>query len=517
MRERDEKEAVFWCGLLHEVLFGRIERGTLLPFLRQLSEKEYVFPDGRRRKPSVSTLKRKLKLYREKGFSGLPRGRRKDLGAFRAEKGEVLASALAFKRENPKRSVYTLNQLLNARHGKRIARSTLYRHLKAAGATRIRLGFCEEPVRKRWTCEHTHDLWQGDFEHGPFVLLNGEAVPTRLSAFIDSHSRYIVAARYYLSETLDVLCDTLIRALDAHGLPRILYLDNGKVYHSNGLKALCYRLHIDLRHRPPYDPACGGLIERFFQNVQNQLESEVRAGQILSLERLNEGLSAWLEQMYHKAVHSETGQTPQERYQSGLIGIRQADMESVAESFLRREVRTVDKRFSDVKLSGRLYRVDPKYRGERVSVRYDPFGDGEKVYLYSLHDEYLGTAQRHRREDRIDPEVPPSPATRTNLVDVLIDQQKRLERAERGVDFTGALLPKRWPFAQMAACLADLMGRRGAISAFNAEEMDVLRQVHERFPSLTSARLKQAVANAHNKTLTAIVLALQELNRKEKE
>jgi len=199
MRERDEREAVFWCGLLHEVLFGQIERGALLPLLRKLSEKEVVFPDGVTRKPSLSTLKRKLKLYREKGFAGLPRGRRKDLGAFRAQKREVLESALTFKRENPKRSVRILNQLLNARHGKRIARSTLYRHLKAAGATRIRLGFCKEPVRKRWTCEHTHDLWQGDFEHGPFVLLNGEAVPTHLSAFIDSHSRYIVAARYYLS------------------------------------------------------------------------------------------------------------------------------------------------------------------------------------------------------------------------------------------------------------------------------------------------------------------------------
>jgi transposase InsO family protein len=517
MRECDEREAVFWCGLLHEVLFGQIERGKLLPFLRELSRKEYVFPDGRRCKPSISTLKRKLKLYREKGFVGLPRKRREDLGAFRAEKGEVLASAIGFKCENPKRSVATLNQLLKARHGKRIARSTLYRHLKAAGATRMRLGLCKEPVRKRWTCEHTHDLWQGDFEHGPFVLLNGEAVPTRLSAFIDSHSRYIVAARYYLSETLDVLCDTLIRALDAHGLPRILYLDNAKVYHSNGLKALSYRLHIDLRHRPPGDPACGGLIERFFQNVQNQLESEVRAGQILTLERLNEGLSAWLEQMYHDTVHSETGQTPQERYQSGFIGIRQADMENVAESFLRRERRTVDKRFSDVKLSGRLYRVEPKYRGERIEVRFDPFGDGEKIYLYSLHDEYLGIGVRHRREERIEPEPPPPPASRTNLIDVLIDQQKRLERAERGVDFTGALLPKRWSFSQLAACLADLLGRRGGVSAFNAEETDVLRQIHERFPSLTPARLKQAVATAYNKTLTAIVLALQELNRKEEE
>jgi hypothetical protein len=32
-----------------------------------------------------------------------------------------------------------------------------------------------KPVRKRWTREHTHDLWVGDFEEGPYVLVDGEA------------------------------------------------------------------------------------------------------------------------------------------------------------------------------------------------------------------------------------------------------------------------------------------------------------------------------------------------------
>jgi len=515
MRDRDEREAVFWCGLLHPILFGQKPPGQVLPFLRELSQQEITFPDGRNRKPSISTLKRKLRLYQEGGFAGLPRKRRVDKGSIRAAKQDVLDSAIAFKRELPERTARTLNELLEARHGKRIARSTLYRHLKAAGATRMKLGLVKEPVRKRWTCEHTHDLWQGDFEHGPFVMVNGLALPTRLSAFIDSHSRYIVAARYYLSESLDVLCDTLIRALDAHGLPRILYLDNGKVYHSHGLNALCYRLHIDLRHRPPYDPAAGGLIERFFQSVQRQLESEVRAGQILSLDRLNQGLGAWLEQVYHQTIHSEIGQTPKDRYQSGFVGIRQADMESVAESFLRRERRTVDKTFSDVRLDNRLYRVDPKLRRERLEVRYDPFGDGQKVYLYSRDGEYLGVGQLHHREKGLDPEPVPLPATRTSLIDVLIEKQRRLERQERGIDFNGALIPKHWPFAQFAACLADLMGRSGGLSAFNDEELGHLRQVHERYPSLTQACLKQAVARAQSKTLMSLVLALQTLDRKE--
>ena len=36
-------------------------------------------------------------------------------------------------------------------------------------------------------------------------------MPTHLSAFIDCHSRYVVEARYYLRENLDILIDSLLR------------------------------------------------------------------------------------------------------------------------------------------------------------------------------------------------------------------------------------------------------------------------------------------------------------------
>ena len=120
----------------------------------------------------------------------------------------------------------------------------------------LKLGVLEK-VRKRWSREHTHDLWVGDFEEGPYVLEKDDVVPTHLSAFIDCHSRYIVEARYYFRQNLDILIDSLIRAFSTHGAPLELYLDNAKVYHANGLKAACYRLNINLLHRPPHDPPPG--------------------------------------------------------------------------------------------------------------------------------------------------------------------------------------------------------------------------------------------------------------------
>lgn len=515
MRDKDEREAVFWCGLLRPLLFGEILKGSVAAWLKKTASEEVLFPNGKKRKPSLATLKRKLRQYQKGGFSALPRQRRKDRGTARAAPADVLQTAIEEKRGQPKRSTQALNLILEQRHGKTVARSTLYRHLKAAGATRRKLGIVQEPVRKRWTCEHTHSVWVGDFSDGPCVLVQGLSVRTYLSAFIDVHSRYVVAARYYLRESLDVLCDTLIRALAAHGAPLALYLDNAKVYHSHSLKTLCCRLHIRLWHRPPGDPAPGGIIERFIQTAQGQFESEVRAGEILTLDRLNQTFQAWLEIGYLLRVHSETGQTPRERYDKGLLALRHADMQAVAESFLQRESRTVDKTFADVQLRGRYYRVDAKLRGERVEVRYDPFGTGEKVWLYSKQGEFIGEGLLHDRCVGERPAPAPAPTSRTNLLDILVENQKRLHQQEAGIEFSQALEPQRWPFAVFAACLAELLGRRGGITAFSVDELAALRQVHERQPALTRTRLKKAFLQASQKTIPVIVFALQTLFHKE--
>ncbi len=72
----------------------------------------------------------------------------------------------------------------------------MYRHLKRAGATRMKLGISRRKVRRRWTRDYTHALWVGDFEDGPYVIEGGRAVATHLSGFIDCYSRYVVEARY---------------------------------------------------------------------------------------------------------------------------------------------------------------------------------------------------------------------------------------------------------------------------------------------------------------------------------
>jgi putative transposase len=517
VNKKDEERALFWCTLLHPVLFGEVERKDTLRFLRNLASEERLFPDGKRKKPSLSTLRRKLKAYRESGFEALARQSRKDRGLPRTRSPETIARAVAIKRDQPKRSHITINRFLVDEGKGRIPKSTLYRHLKIAGATRLKLGVQKEPVRCRWTYDHTHDLWVGDFEEGPFVIFQGEIVPTHLSAFIDCHSRDIVEARYYFRQNLDILIDSLLRAWTTHGTSSKLYVDQAKIYTSRALRTACYALNIELLHRKARDPAGGGLIERFFETVQSQFEAEVRAGTILTLDVLNRTFSAWLEMSYRREVHSETGEPPRERYEKGLTVIRPVDMQKAITFFMRREQRTVHKDFSDVRLDGRFYRVDKRLRKDRVEVRYDPFSALDTVLIYSLDAVYLGKGQLHRREDgeAADP-IPPS-KPKFNYLDLLVRQHDQdLREKTHGIDYRKALADRPWPLHAFLKALALLFGRQGGPSAFSAGELETLTNIFHRHSRLSEALVTAAFERAPEKTIPHVAYELQKLSaRKE--
>jgi putative transposase len=516
MPDRQEQWAVFWCSLLSPLLYGEIPPQEADRFIRQLASTEMVFPDGQRRRPSRATLWRKWKRYRDGGFEALFRKRRKDRGQPRKATPAMLAKAIELKKEQPYRSHVPINDFLQAEFGKTIPKSTLYRHLKRAGATRLKLGICQRKVRCRWTRDHSNALWLGDFEDGPCVLVGDEAVPTHLSAFIDCHSRYVVEARYYLRENLDILIDSLLRAWSVHGASRELYLDNAKIYHAHALKAACFALNIRLLHRGVGDPPPGGLVERFIETVQGQFETEVRAGEILTLDRLNHGLAAWLEQSYHQQPNSETHQTPLERYQQANRFTRHVNLQEVLKYFLRRVSRTVHEEFSDVQLDRLYFAVDPRLRGDRVEVRYDPFSHLETVLLYSPEGEYLGIGKRHQRET-VHPQPPktPLPKPKHNYLELLIEKHEQAMRDRHaGIDYQAVLAAasRRWPFAEFVKQLAAYLGRKGGLAAFTTEELETLQKVYQRLTCLDAPMLREACERAAGRTIPDIVFVLQQLD-----
>lgn len=515
MRKKDEQWALFWCSLLRPVLFehGRHEVSTYR-FLKELSQKQIAFPDGTYRRPSLSTLKRKLRKYRKEGFDALARKSRSDRGRPRTVPQNVIDRAVAIKRDLPTRSSETINNMLKAEYGLTLPKSTLYRHLKEAGATRIKLGIDRKKVRKRWTRNHTHDLWIGDFQEGPYVLLeDGQVVQTHLSAFIDCHSRWMVSARYYFRQNLDILIDTLLRAWAVYGASKQLYLDNAKVYHCHALNSACLRLGIDLIHRTAGDPAPGGLIERFFGTVQSQFEPEVRAGEILTLAQLNRAFSAWLTVSYHQRINADTQQTPKQRYHDGLTVLRKVDTTEAIRSFMKRATRHVHRDFCDIQLNGRFYRVDRGLRGDKVEVRYDPYSTMETVLIYSLKDVYLGEGRQHQRQagDQPGPEAPPG-KVQYSYLDMLIRQHEQLLNNQvPGIDYRSVAAARAWSFMAFAQTFARLLGRKGGLSAFNAGELERLKKTYNRSTNLNDSLLIRAFKQTSDKNISGILNQLEHL------
>jgi len=329
MDRNDLAWTAFRASLLAPLLTGEItsrERGN---YFRKLAGQTHIMPDGKSGTISLRTLRRWYQQLRTAGIDGLAPKRRCDRGQAHRDNRAKIQRAIELKREGPNRSDQVINHILRNEFGGGLASSTLYRHLGIHGATRKRLGWQKEKVRCQWTRDTPDALWMGDFSHGPIVLCDGHPRQTHLSAWIDMHSRYVVEARFYFRENLDILIDSLLRAWAKHGAPRELYADNGKVYHSNGLTLACAKLAIKKLHRPPREPEPGGLVERFFQTVQTQFTSEVLICQTLSFTQLNQAFSAWLATGYHQQVHSSTGHTPDKRYHVSGRSIRHVDVTQV--------------------------------------------------------------------------------------------------------------------------------------------------------------------------------------------
>jgi putative transposase len=234
------------------------------------------------------------------------------------------------------------------------------------------------------------------------------------------------------------------------GVPEALYVDNGKVYSSTQFEAACASLGIQRIRTTPYSPEAKGKQERFFETVRLQFMPEVELSDLATLADLNESFWAWLELIYHRREHSETGQTPLERYQAGLEKVRPADAEVLRKAFLWREFRKVRKD-ATLDLQGNTYQVDPLLKGRKLELRFDPF-DLSTLELW-LDGNSLGKAtvvvqnkQRHIAVERLanQPAQPSKPKLSLDYLAALRAEYQTLQRKEVGqLQFTRLIPTKK--------------------------------------------------------------------------
>jgi putative transposase len=337
------------------------QRGRLV---RALAEREHAGPFGGPVRVSRATIDRWIRDWRRDGFDALvPNPRR----VSPRTPADVLDLAAALKREVPGRTAVQVAAILRAHAGWAPDERTLQRHF-----VRLELNTRPDgqPPRSfgRFEADAPNQRWTGDALHGPTVT-GRKAI---LFAFLDDHSRLLPGYRWARREDTVRLEAALRTGLASRGIPHSIYVDNGSAFVDKQLQRACASLGIRLIHSRPGQPAGRGKIERFFRTVREQFLVEIGSGRELDdMVQLNTLFTAWVETVYHHRPHSETGQSPLDRW-SVIDPPVLPSPAQLREAFLWSEWRTVTKT-ATVGLHGNQYEVDAALIGRKVELVFDPF------------------------------------------------------------------------------------------------------------------------------------------------
>jgi putative transposase len=452
--ERRTKIALFRYGLIVALLSRPLERGEITAHLKAIAAQQHQIPFSTRTQVDAETVWRYLARYRTGGFEALKPQPRADAGQSRRIPPAIVAQAIALREEVPTRSSATIIQILRRDPAfpsdLTIAPRTLRDLFSRRGKTRAQLQGDTKAFR-RFERECANDLWQGDMLVGPYLPdaeRPGKFRRTALFCFIDDYSRLIPYGEFFFEESLPRLERVLKLAILRRGIPARLYVDNGKVYVSTQLAAACATLGIRPIHSTPYAPNTKGKIERFFGTVRSQFLPEADNARIATLDDLNASFHAWVELVYHRTSHTETGAPPLDRFQASAATttLRVADPLLLRQAFLWREKRTVT-RTATLSLQGNRYGVDPLLAGQQVDLRFDPFDLGEVEIWRDNH--FVAQAQvqklersRHLALDRI---PSPSQETKPEQLDFLAalraEHQAQLAQELGRISFVHAFRP----------------------------------------------------------------------------
>ena len=256
--QRAEQVALFRYQLIREAADPGLtvrQRGRMV---REIAGREHAGPFGEPVTVSRATADRWIRAWRSGGFEALaPPARQVTLRT----DPEVLELAAGLKREKPERTAAQVERILRKSCGWSPSVRTLQRHFE-----RLELSTRPDGRAARHSAgsrrRRRTRLWTGDALHGPQVA----GRKAYLFAFLDDHSRAVMAARWGYFEDAVRLAAALRPALAARGVPSRVYVDNGSAFVDAALKRAAARLGIKITHSAPGPPAGPGENRTFFQD-----------------------------------------------------------------------------------------------------------------------------------------------------------------------------------------------------------------------------------------------------------
>src|SRR5487761_328955 len=369
-RERAQIIALWRWSLIEPAMDAGLTSRQRGQIVRELAGHEPAGPSGRMVSVSRKTIDRWVTARRAGGFDALVPAPRQ---CSPRTDPQVVDLAVGLKKENLARTAAQVRRVLAAQLGWAPSERAIQRWFEARELT-TRPGGQPPQAYGRFEAGRVNEIWTADLMNGPDVA--GRAC--YLAGIIDDHSRFLPGHQFVRRPDAVRFAGVLREAIRRHGVPAVLYTDNGSCFADSSLQRTCAVLGIKLTHSQPGRPAGRGKIEKAFQTIQQQFLDEVPGERpapprppVAGLEELNDLLDHWAREVYHQRPHSETGETPRARHAAaGQAAVPDAAV--LREAFSWSTLRLVRKT-ATVSLEGNEYSVDPFLVGRKVELVFDPF------------------------------------------------------------------------------------------------------------------------------------------------
>ncbi len=253
--------ALFRYSLIAPLITETFTQATAKEYLEEVSAKRYDTPQGSR-EYAPATIKEWLRLYRRYGIDGLYPKIRSDKGKSRNLSKDSKEFIVSSKINSPKRSAKSIYQELIAKgyvSYDQISLSTIQRFISKSNISSYKLQTVD---RKAFEFEFPNECWQSDISVGPYLTIDDKKHKTYIIAIIDDASRLIIHAEVFFYDNFLSLLSVFKKAVAKRGIPKKLFVDNGKVYKSNQMQFICASLGVILSFARPYSPQSKGKIER---------------------------------------------------------------------------------------------------------------------------------------------------------------------------------------------------------------------------------------------------------------
>ena len=403
---RWQKWAQFRFAVIGALLSSPPENGQLQREFEVLSGKSYWHPfiPDKQIKPSFSTIERWFYQARDAAdpIAALGRKIRVDAGIRRVI-SEELKSAIKSQYDAGKHWSVQLhydNLLAQALSDAMFPLVPSYKSVlrcmrengwaKKNGPSHPTGGQIQAELRKErreirsYEASHVHALWHLDFHHAKIRLLDASGAwyqPMAL-AIIDDRSRVCCHLQFYMSETAECLIHGLTQAIMKRGLPRALMTDNGAAMVAEETRQGLARLGIVHETTLPYSPYQNGKQEVFWGQLEGRLIALLKGLDDLDLAFLNKAAQAWVEQDYHRNLHSEIKTTPLKRMLEGPDVRRPAPgADAMRMAFTRQIERIVRRGDSTVVVEGVRFELPQRFSHLRTITLRFPGWDKSRMTM----------------------------------------------------------------------------------------------------------------------------------------